>query len=136
MTACPRLKFDEEFDDVGYRVTAFDPNNTPRGEIDVEFNLDNGVPVSAQIKWISVRSDMQRCGVGTKLYERAARLACADGLKLQSDTVRSSNAEAFWEKQVRKKRAVCLGPHPRRSRDCFQYRLKSCPVRSLRGVKF
>lgn len=44
--------------------------------------------------------------VGTKLYERAARVACeVAGKPLASDTQRSKIAEAFWQKQEAKGRA-------------------------------
>jgi hypothetical protein len=44
--------------------------------------------------------------VGTKLYERAAKVACeVAGKPLASDTQRSKIAEAFWKKQEAKGRA-------------------------------
>lgn len=51
----------------------------------------------------------QRTGLGTKLYERAAKDACKlDRKPLASDTIRSRAAGGFWEKQRRKGRASLL----------------------------
>lgn len=51
----------------------------------------------------------RRCGFGTKLYEEVAKVACAKGVLLRSDTSRSEFSEGFWKKQARKGRAKCLG---------------------------
>lgn len=45
------------------------------------------------------------CGVGTRLYEAAAREACARDYKLKSDWNLSRYSKGFWEKQQRKGRA-------------------------------
>lgn len=50
----------------------------------------------------------KRTGTGTRLYEAVTRDACAMGLRLSSDTLRSHFAEAFWRKQQAKGRAVCV----------------------------
>jgi len=46
--------------------------------------------------------------IGTPAYEIAAQEACRQGRRLTSDDVRSPFAEAFWRKQAKKGRAVCL----------------------------
>lgn len=46
-------------------------------------------------------------GLGTGLYDRAAREACKRGGVLAGSADRSAFSEAFWMKQVRKKRATC-----------------------------
>ena len=47
-------------------------------------------------------------GIGTRMYERAAREACTRGGKvLSSSNLRSAFSERFWTKQLRKERAVC-----------------------------
>lgn len=50
----------------------------------------------------------RRAGIGTRLYEAAATWACRRaGKPLASDEKRSGYAQAFWEKQARKRRARC-----------------------------
>jgi hypothetical protein len=50
----------------------------------------------------------KKLGLGTKLYEAVAQWSCARLRKpLASDEKRSAAADAFWKKQVRKKRATC-----------------------------
>lgn len=50
-------------------------------------------------------------GLGTRMYERALRAVCDVGkaYAITSDTTRSEFSEAFWQKQVRKGRARCVG---------------------------
>lgn len=92
-------------------------------------------------------------GVGTKLYESAAAWACRVGRPLASDEKRSAFSDAFWKKQVRKKRARCAwrltGEEARTAREdekysndehsiwarggCVRYVLTRCPVKSLAG---
>lgn len=75
-----------------------------------------------------VKPSYRRRGIGTQLYERAAEVACRDfGLPLASDrhTSRSKFADAFWKKQVKKKRAVCIGDSG--GKRCRMYML-SCPA--------
>lgn len=69
------------------------------------------------------------CGIGTRLYEAAAREACARELKLRSDKVESmtSFSRGFWDKQLKKKRAWFDTTEKR-------YVLKYCQV-SLEGAK-
>lgn len=57
---------------------------------------------------VIVKDEYQRCGIGTKLYERAMQLACADGIQLASDEIRSDQSEGFWKKQLSKRRAKCI----------------------------
>lgn len=106
----------------------------------------DGRNVNPRVSSILVVDDRRRVGVGTALYLAAARLACRQfGAPLHSDFERSVAAQAFWEKQVKKGRAVCVaaasapvadgsnsGPILNRG-GCVQYRL-TCPVpTSLRG---
>jgi hypothetical protein len=94
---------------------------------------------------IVVRKELHRGGLGTRLYEAAARASCAEfNQPLSSDYQRTLAAQKFWEKQVRKGRAVCVrkGKTPREERNagpdrsilgrggCAVYRLKSCPAPS------
>lgn len=59
------------------------------------------------VGWIEVDRSLQRAGLATQLYERAAREACKRSTPLRSDTERSGYSQSFWEKQVRKGRARC-----------------------------
>lgn len=83
-------------------------------------------------------------GIGTKMYERAARFACSKGMPLGSDKLRTRFSTGFWRKQAKKGRAVCVvrSGGVRLSDDfyaqgrweCGHYAL-SCPApRSLKGV--
>lgn len=47
-------------------------------------------------------------GIGTRLYEMLLNDACDAGAPLTSSNMRSVFSEAFWRKQARKGRAVCL----------------------------
>lgn len=57
---------------------------------------------------VQVSRDVRRQGVGTVLYEKLLRSACADGRPVRSDDLRSHFAEAFWQKQFQKGRAACV----------------------------
>jgi len=83
-------------------------------------------------------------GIGTKLYEAAARVACREGAPLMSDNHRTVYSQGFWEKQARKGRATCAvaagGVKLSKEYDitgrwaCGRYAL-TCPApRSLRGA--
>lgn len=85
-------------------------------------------------------------GIGTKLYEAAARQACLLGRPLVSDSSRSKYSEGFWVKQAAKGRATCIKGSGRATRltdewdeqgswPCGNYAL-SCPApRSLAAIK-
>jgi hypothetical protein len=60
----------------------------------------------ASVSAISVVT--KRCGVGTHLYRRLYKIACAENARLASDVKRTSASEGFWRKQERKGRARCL----------------------------
>lgn len=90
-----------------------------------------------------VNATVQRCGVGTKLYEAAAQFGCTQlGAPLRSDYGRSAAAQSFWEKQVKKGRATCAkwiageveAPDTRESAygrgNCDHYVL-TCPIETL-----
>jgi hypothetical protein len=96
------------------------------------------------VESIDVSGDVRRCGVGTKLYEAAAKLACSRGLRLASDTFRTEASDGFWAKQVAKKRAVCSEPsifaiiNPQMAvgrSGCRYYTLKRCPATTLAGAR-
>jgi GNAT superfamily N-acetyltransferase len=63
------------------------------------------------VGFIDVHPSMQRCGLGTRLYEKAAKIACEEaGVGLQSDIERTTASQGFWNKQVAKGRAHCVEP--------------------------
>lgn len=88
-------------------------------------------------------------GVGTRMYEAAAQVACASGQVLVSDDKRSRFSEGFWKKQAKKGRATCDASQPgtrlnddlsyRGNWRCHRYRLKPCPapvaLSGLRGKR-
>lgn len=97
---------------------------------------------------VTIRVDdrLKRCGIGTRLYEAAAQAACrAYGSPLESDTMRSGYAQAFWQKQVERGRASCVAKAPEPPAGtpfdepiegrggCDFYRLRSCAVTELRA---
>lgn len=53
-----------------------------------------------------VEPELQRCGVGTKLYTAMAHEACNRGYPLASDDNLSVGSQGFWQKQVRNGRAM------------------------------
>jgi hypothetical protein len=77
-----------------------------------------------QIKMI--QSWHNRQGNATRLYETLGKAACDKGLTLASDSTRSPAAEAFWQKQIRKGRAIPAGK---------KAIVLLCPVVTLAGAK-
>ena len=49
------------------------------------------------VGWIEVDRSLQRAGLATQLYERAAREACKRSTPLRSDTERSGYSQKLWE---------------------------------------
>ena len=62
---------------------------------------------AAVVDYVTVDNNRQKNGVGTFLYETAAKDACRLGYTLKSSDYRSEFSEAFWQKQARKGRASC-----------------------------
>ena len=102
----------------------------------------DGRPAYVAVTMVEVGE--QRKGHGTRLYERAARLACSTfKAPLASDTTgdRSSAAEGFWQKQIRKGRARRLHFQPwdpsgqeRFRRVNSRYALRCPAPKSLAGL--
>ena len=83
---------------------------------------------------IHVLASHQRKGVGTKLWERAARAACEKGAPLASFERIGEMSQPFWDKQIRKGRASLLCKRCGTGKTPV-YTL-SCPApRSLKGRK-
>jgi len=125
-----------------YTLVAFDRAGNSLGTMDLEVKTERGQRFT-QVVWAFTRQT--GAGVGTKLYERAARVACQEGAPLSSDTRRTKYSEQFWRKQAQKGRATCRVPTGGKhlsddfahvgTWSCGRYAL-SCPApRSLRGVK-
>lgn len=65
-------------------------------------------PSLLSVSYAHVEPEMQHCGIGTKLYEHAVKVACDYQKPLASDDARTRYSEAFWQKQERKGRARCV----------------------------
>lgn len=126
------VKLSVERREYAFAVTAKD-GGKPVGRIGVIKWNPPDAPHKTYMKVarIDVDESVRRKGVGTKLYERAARVACEGryGAPLASDTDRSSMSDGFWRKQVSKGRA-------RRDETGRAFYTLSCPApRSLKGAK-
>lgn len=83
-----------------------------------------------------VEEPYRRRGIAAEMYRRLAEASCARGAPLSSDVLLSDEAEGFWQKQIRKKRARRvrytrrIGKHTVRG----HFYVLSCPApRSLAG---
>lgn len=85
------------------------PGATPNVAAYISLVIEGGETRTAKIE---VHESLRRQGIATRLYEDAARLACSRGAPLRSDSERSAADQAFWAKQERKGRAVCVRPEP------------------------
>ena len=112
---CPRLRFEVtagQFDDEHVRIKAL---NGKRLVGVVAIGLRTGKDSKSRsvnapfVSLVSVTENLQRCGLATRLYTKAAKYAC-DNLRrpLQSDTLRTAASDGFWRKQVSKGRAGCV----------------------------
>lgn len=139
--ACPRVRFVRE---------ALNPNDR-LGPVAIKafvgprqvgiITIRNLISVG----FVDVHPGMQRCGLGTRLYEKAAKITCEGGHGLRSDIERTAASQGFWEKQVRKGRAECAERvEPQTAPDnesilgrggCDHYRLKCPAPTSLAGRK-
>jgi len=80
------------------------------GEIDLRCPYAPGYRVGCDITYAKVDPRLQGQGLGTLLYQAAAKASCKLGRgPLRSDTQRSKMAEGFWAKQHRKGRAIKEG---------------------------
>jgi len=48
-------------------------------------------------------------GIGRKMYERAAQIACRRGSRIVASRLRSTFSEKLWKRQIESKRATCTG---------------------------
>lgn len=93
---------------------------------------DTGEGVTPYWSWVAPTH--QRHGIGTKLYEAAARGSCRSFRQpLSSDKDLSDGSRGFWEKQLRKGRARCLFTND--AKQCVHFEL-ACPApKSLAGAR-
>jgi len=132
--ACPRLRLELESDHEGVTVTATLAEDFRIHEDGGSWTMDRGTWVGAidantrtpgefggepsgdlHVKLIEVEPSIQRCGIGTQLYEKVAHWTRRKKVRLLSDTHRSTDSESFWQKQVRKGRAECVGEEEKRA---------------------
>lgn len=100
---CPRIRFVRENMDGHAAIKAYAAGGRRVGLVTIKNKITIG--------FIDVHPGMQRCGLGTRLYEKAAKIACAEAkAPLNSDMERTAASQGFWEKQVRKGRAHCAMP--------------------------
>ncbi len=102
----------------GYRVKscgganfqAFDKDGKEVGNISVYelgYQTPDGRPiVKVGSSWTA--ESTRGLKVGTALYEAVAEHLCKEGKVLGSDTTRSRYSEAFWAKQRKKGRGICM----------------------------
>jgi hypothetical protein len=142
--SCPRFKIHE-----------YEHRSITGGVLAVDFEMTVGVRQigllqtktsgsALEVESIAIEdAKFRRCGLGTKLYEAAAKWGCANGMKLTSDVLRTTDSQGFWEKQVKKGRARCMvgasqkastqdtdGPRMGRG-GCGMYQLISCSSTDL-----
>lgn len=96
---------------------------------------DGREPARLQVDMVEVNPKDQRCGIGTRLYEEAAKHACTRKLVLASDVNRTGASQGFWAKQAAKKRAKCFERNDHMPGGCLYYVLKPCAVTSLAGAR-
>jgi hypothetical protein len=146
---CPVYTFELNDHSGSFEIIARDGTGMKAGVIkvdEVESTIEGGyIPL---VSWSHTELGHRRCGLGTKLYERAAQAACKLFQEpLHSDLTRSGMSDGFWQKQVKKGRAICVlkGDPPASYRletdtikdrsSCIQYRLKTCAVTVLDGAR-
>lgn len=71
--------------------------------------------------------------LGTALYEIALAVACSEGKFLVSDINRSQFEEAFWRKQVSKKRASCVEMNRRQYANVYEAPLHMAVAEACKG---
>lgn len=96
-------------------------NGKVAGEVTV-FATSDGKTAAIE----SIAVGPKKLGLGTKLYEAASQWSCSRLRKpLASDEKRSAAADAFWKKQVHKKRATCAwrltGEEAKNAREDAEY---------------
>lgn len=108
--ACPVINF--EVKPIGksmLTIRATTPDGKRLGDMDLGLMTIETGERALTVQLVEIHRDAPlRCGLGTKLYEQAARYACEHNLLLTSDVARTQYSEGFWTKQLDRRRAVCL----------------------------
>lgn len=91
----------------GFQLSCSHPGGYHVGRIEVYKSKAADGRLVMRVRKADVVHGQRRRGYGTEMYAAAAKIACVDfKLPLASDTTRSASADAFWRKQLRKKRAT------------------------------
>ena len=94
-----------------YAYVTLDGKRTHVGTLAAQADTLDGervfVTKSADIEEYGVLADCP--GIGRKMYERAAEVACASGGRIVGSRLRSVFSEKFWKRQITRKRATCRG---------------------------
>ena len=112
---CPLKKYVVEEDDQGFRVLAIVRQKGRKGVAEgwAEVGSLRAWRDSANGPYVAHWSEtpysvLATCpGLGTGLYEAAAREACKRGTTLAGSDMRSPFSEKFWKRQVKNGRATC-----------------------------
>ena len=125
---CPevaRVAVEDEQDGSGFVLRALNTDGATVGAAHV-------MSGSGRVSYIRVHDHARRCGVATRLYEAGARVMCERyGKPLRSDTVRSDEADVFWKKQAKKRRARAVQGEGWGGALRAYYSLRCPPPRSL-----
>jgi hypothetical protein len=106
--SCGPVKLRVEPTTEGYKIKAF-TNGDEAGFMGLAPDR-HGKPFLV-VEYVIVKKH-RRCGIGTKMYERALQLACEDRVRLASGHLRTEASESFWRKQAQKGRASCVSGKP------------------------
>jgi len=94
-------------DESSAEYSVYKPGKATVGRMSLFFGASR-----TMVRKIEVAPEVQRSGLGTRFYEQALEESCHRGTPLESDSTRSAFAEAFWLKQQKKGRAICILPTP------------------------
>lgn len=103
------------------------------GGIDV--HLDHRAKMLQVFATVIDDESLEHRGIGTKLYEAGAALACRMGVKFGSSAVLNKKSGGFWKKQVRKGRAKLVSHTDHRGLRHRIYVLNNSCVGSLAGLR-
>lgn len=97
-TGCPVLRFEAS----GSRVDAYE-GDALVGRLELREHGEG-----LKITRARIEAKLKRCGLGTKLYDRAVSLATEQGKRIVSDSARTPSNDAFWRRMQKRGRAECI----------------------------